>query len=153
MEHFVDTHVLVGPHASIFLSIPNLICQSGTYVVEAYSDLRLIGFCVLTKISQSHAIYCFACFDNTTRASDMIMDTCIDYCKENSIKYLHLGYSGTESLLRFKSKWGGSISGIEYEEYFLSFVNDKQFISNVISGKFIWKDRIYLNAMKKQNEK
>ncbi|WP_301082482.1 hypothetical protein [Thomasclavelia cocleata] len=153
MEHFSNTHVLVGPHVGIFLSIPNLICQSDTYVVEAYSDSNLIGFCVLAKISRSHAIYCFACFDNSTRASDMIMNTCIDYCKDNNIEYLHLGYSGTDSLLGFKTKWGGNISGIEYEEYFVSFVNDKQFISNVVSGNFIWKDRIYLSALNKQDEK
>ncbi len=153
MERFVDTHVLVGPHIGIFLSIPNLICQSDTYVVEAFLDLNLIGFCVLSKISQNHAIYCLACFDNTTRASDMIMNTCINYCKENHIKYLHLGYSGRDSLLRFKTKWGGNISGIEYEEYFLSFISDKKFISNVVNGKFTWKDRIYLDALNKQNEK
>lgn len=145
MEHFVKTHKLEGPHLTIFSSIANLIHDPKTYIVESYKDNIILGFAVLMKVSNNNAVYCLACYDNETRAADSTMYACIDFCKSNNIKFLHLGYSASESLLKFKQKWGGSKDGIEYEEYFISLVNDQSSL-HLSNGKFLWRDRLFLNS-------
>lgn len=146
MENFVQTHKLVGPHLTIFSSISNLICDPKTYVVESYRDEFLLGFAVLMKVSNNNAVYCLACYDNTTRAADSTMYACINFCKSHNIAYLHLGYSASESLLKFKQKWGGRGEGIEYEEYFISLTNNNHLSLNLSKGKFLWQDRLFLKS-------
>lgn len=146
MKNFIETHKLHGPHTTIFLSLANLISDPNTFIVEAYDDNCLIGFAILMKVSNKAAVYCLACYDHATRAADATLYNCIDFCKTNGLLRLHLGYSANESLLQFKSKWGGSLSGIEYQEYFISLTENTDLISKVNDGLFLWKDRLFCTS-------
>lgn len=143
MKKFIADHNLSSTGKHIFLSIEDAIKEENSYLVEAYNkDNQLVGFSLLMVPSKSDAVYVLACFDNTTRASDIVINECINFCKKNTISYLHLGYSASQSLLNFKIKWGGIAKGQLYEEYFLDIHTDEYLADHIMKGTFLWRNRL-----------
>lgn len=148
MKKFLQNHNIQQPHLSFFLSIQFIIRSENAVIIESYNNSEnLIGFSVIMHTSQDSLTYLLACYDNCEkRAADATLAKCIEYCKASGIKRFHMGYSGSDSLLDFKKKWGASSSGLSYEEVFyklsdsLSDINE----NTIFNGNFLWRDRFFL---------
>lgn len=146
MNKFLKEHKMGATSKQIFLSLPIAVTLDISHIVEVYDSVNVLkGFALLTIPSKEHAVYTLACFDNTTRASDLVMYTCIMYCKKHNISKLHLGYSASEGLLRFKKKWGGILEGPQYEEFFIVINKDINIIKHINNGTFLWNSRMLIN--------
>lgn len=146
MKKFLEEHDIGGAGKQIFLSMGEAIKLENAYLVESYNvENMIIGFALLIIPTKSDAIYTLACFDNSTRAADMVMHECISFCKKNNIQRLHLGYSATKGLLDFKIKWGGASDGQTYEEFFLCVNKDDYILKHVNDGTFLWHNRLTID--------
>lgn len=76
--------------------------------IDVNRDGVLRGFGFLGRMGSS-TVYLQGYFkaERGGRAGDSFFSRMVEDCIKNETKFLHLGYSGTEGLRRFKEKWGG----------------------------------------------
>ncbi len=112
-----QTHDVAPLLTSWTTALPALIRAAGTVVVEARDPSgALQGFAVVSLPTPQAAVLVQAFLRKGTgnRAGDAIYAATIELLMEQGVRRLHLGYSETESLLRFKRKWGAAIDGPPY---------------------------------------
>lgn len=143
MENFFLTHAISSIHASFYLVLPSLIKNENIFVIEARLGDQLKAFAILSRINPSTACMIIAFSENTEKlhAADAIYAQIIDWAKMQNIKWLHLGYSGTQSLLSFKRKWGALKDGPTFSQ--ARYAVNTEIAQSMQTGTFPWRERLY----------
>jgi hypothetical protein len=147
LRRFMETHHLSTVHAGCYLSIQQLLQEPATRVIESYLDDETVGFKVLVRSGETAAT-AICGFYNSARvvgASDISMATCIDYCREQGVSRLHLGYSATPSLAAFKEKWGATLTGPAYKEGFYYLTDSAR--GTFERSMFLWRDNLFSHVL------
>ena len=124
------------------LSLARTVGKPDVFLAESYVDDILVGFSVFQIVNQAKAVNYGLCIErgNGLRAGDDLMAAMVEFLMSSSVVTLHLGYSSTPSLLRFKLKWGASATGPSWAESF--FCCSEGFRERIVDGSFVFSDRI-----------
>lgn len=104
---------------TLFLSMEGYVKESETSaVLSAYNkNGELTAFYVIESGAVDFATYVVGAHSKKiyiAGASDMLFSEMINFSKENSKSYIHLGLGVNEGVRRFKEKWGG-VPFLRYE--------------------------------------
>lgn len=151
LRRFMETHSLSHVHAGCYLTIPQLLRDPETRVVESYLHGRLVGFKVIVESGSSAATAICGFYDTVGAigASDLCMGACIDYLRERDVRRLHLGYAATPSLAAFKEKWGASQQGPSYKEGFYHLTDMARVAFE--RGEFLWRENLFLRVLNRRH--
>jgi len=143
VEDWLRAHDISSVHASIVAGLTAEIRAQQAVVFEALADDgAIIGFAITTVCSRDVAVlhHLFSNNAKGSRAADCLLGTAIDFFQNQGIRRLHLGYSYTSSLLRFKRKWGAVNECPRYRE---AFYTDSSTLGGLIRvGQFLWASRV-----------
>jgi hypothetical protein len=148
IEAWRQSHAVNPIHATIVSLTPALLRRADTYIIEALADGELRGFAIASMPATNIAVYLQGFFRKRPgdRAGDSVMQALLEHCRHEGVSRLHLGYSPTISLSRFKEKWGGRILGPSYREAFYSRQSN---LAEIITGQqFLWPQRLVNESAK-----
>lgn len=145
VEMFFDTHKMHPQHASYYLTLPSLIRNENVWLIEARFDGKLMGFGVMSRPNETSACLLTAFSDHAKPAMDAVYGRMLEYAKEESIAKINLGYSVSDSLLRFKRKWGATEYGPTWHES--AYAADADMEEMLKQGTFLWRERLYMRSL------
>jgi hypothetical protein len=138
IRHWMSTHDVSAIHTSFAIAINSFIKQHDVYLVEVYEREDLNGFAVISLPTEDKAVMTQCYFENRPgkRFADSTMAACLEFAGSRGIRRLHLGYSASDSLLRFKRKWGADWNGPSFREAF--YVISAEIAKRFQSGFHPW---------------
>ncbi|PWW60468.1 hypothetical protein DFQ13_107265 [Actinokineospora spheciospongiae] len=71
------------------------------------------------------------------------MHEIISLCKARDVTTLHLGYAGSDSLARFKCKWGATKTGPDYTEAIYADPEIDGYADIAQRYSFFWNSRMH----------
>jgi hypothetical protein len=109
MDRWVATHKVTRPHRAFALACLESHQRGYVLRLDVRCHGKLEGFGLLSFPTRHDAVYLQGFLLNRpgSRAGDSLLDHMVRQCREAGVEKVHLGYTGTESLRRFKAKWGG----------------------------------------------
>lgn len=142
VEEWVRTRPIGPPSVSAMAALPAYVRNPHVSLIEAYSDNKMRGFGVISTPTARDGVL-IATFSERypgARIEDQLMLSAIEFCKARNISTLHLGYSGTDSLTRFKLKWGAKRTGPGFSEA-VYCVREVDTMANEYT--FFWPSRLH----------
>jgi len=143
IEEWVRTRPIGLPSVSAATGLPAYVRNGHVELLEILRDGNCCGFGVLAMPTSTDAVL-VASFSERypgARIEDRLMAEAIELCRTRGLRRLHLGYTGTASLARFKRKWGARQSGPDYADVvYCRNENDVQFVRSL---SFFWTSRIH----------
>lgn len=99
-------------------SIAGYVLSSSSYTVRCFIDHRLVGFSVFSRPTAERAVNLMSFAERLrgVKIEDGLVYSTIQTCRSQNVRWLHLGYAGTDSLGRFKQKWGATKTGADYTQ-------------------------------------
>lgn len=142
IEEWFGFHTVHPTHSSFALSVGGLLRDPQVYLVEGYQRSSLAGFAIISLLGEEEASLNLAFYRSSLfpRVADAVMAKIIEFLRGQGRRRLFLGYSSTEGLRRFKTKWGGLPSGPPYREVF--YAASEEWASRLRSGYFPWRERL-----------
>jgi hypothetical protein len=142
IEAWRESHPVTPIFASIVSLAPALLRRTDTYIVEALANGEVCGFAIVSIPAQNIAVYLEGFFRKMRgdRAGDSVMQALHAFCRAKDISRLHLGYSLTISLSKFKEKWGGRIPGPSFREAF--YTRSPDIAEYIKQQQFMWPQRV-----------
>jgi len=109
MDRWVETHKVSRPHRAFAIACLESHQRGDVLRLDVRCRGNLEGFGLVSFPTPSDAVYLQGFLLNRpgSRAGDSLVSRIIQVCQAANIEKLHLGYTGTEGLRRFKTKWGG----------------------------------------------
>lgn len=107
--------------------------------IEVFRRDRVVAFAIVSEIGKSRGalLQSFSGdLGRASRAGDSVMIGALELAGRLKWKTLHLGYSGSRGVLRFKEKWGGAKTGPGYQvASFARTVRGERYIRH---GSYPW---------------
>ena len=114
---FVKTHQLEAFDIAYTINFISFFQNEYILRIHCYCEGRLVGLATLSIFLKNVAVFVHTFVDRDFRfASDALYLAVIEYCLQNNIELLDMGYSMHKGLLDYKLSWGankirGSIKG------------------------------------------
>jgi hypothetical protein len=118
-------------------------------LLEISRDHQLCGFGVISFPAAGHAVL-MASFSERrpgARIEDRILAEAVQNCRDRQVRTLHLGYAGTDSLARFKRKWGATKTGPDYRD--IIYCTETTDAGLLASNGFFWGSRMHATASRR----
>jgi hypothetical protein len=146
IDEWSSEHAIEPFHAALAASVAYYIRDPCMYLTEARLDGRLVGFAVLSMSSHRHAVFLqnFNSRQAGLPIGDAIYAEMLRFAREHDANFLHLGYSATPGLLRFKRKWGARCDQPPYRE--AGFTNDVSLGTAIKARSVTWQQRLLARA-------
>ncbi|HEX8742776.1 MAG TPA: hypothetical protein VF712_06565 [Thermoleophilaceae bacterium] len=111
MDEWSANHEVSPWHSCLASAATSYIRAPAVYLLEARLDDRLLGFGILSRPAEDHSVLLqhFTTRAPGVPAGDAVYMAALELARELGTPFLHLGYSPTADLLRFKRKWGGRL--------------------------------------------
>jgi hypothetical protein len=141
IQDWANGHDVSPRSAGVLAGLTQHVCQDHVYLVECRLDGSLVGFTILALVGH-RAIFSqgFSRRIDGERIGDALYAKMIAFAKERDMSHLHLGYSPSSNLVRFKEKWGGRRTGPPFRD---SLFTDSGVLTRLYeSGRFRWHDRL-----------
>lgn len=132
----------LGPIAvSIAAAIPAYVRWNNVETIEATLGDDVVGFGLVSFVAPHAAVLSqsFLLKSPGGVAGDVVFHGAISLCKQRGVRELHVGYSSTDSLIRFKKKWG-ALPRARFREAF--YAVDDQIEDLVSRQRFLWQRRL-----------
>jgi hypothetical protein len=141
IQEWANGHDVSPRSAGVLTGLPRHVCEDHVHLVECRLNGSLVGFAVLAVIGE-RAVFSqgFSRRIDGERVGDALYAQMIAFAKEQDLSHLHLGYSPTTSLTRFKEKWGARLSGPPFRDSL--FTNSPILSSLFETGRFRWHNRL-----------
>lgn len=142
IREMLATHDVIPFDVALILSIPALVRDPDTLLVEVRRERQLKAFAILWLPATDRAVsaWSFSRHEPGARYADAAMEASIRFCAANGKRYLHLGYSETEGIWNFKKKWGATVEGPAYRDAFYA-VRDQP-LPLAQERWFTWRERL-----------
>lgn len=142
IKEWIESNRVSRPAASIALSTQGLVKLPHVYVAESHCGDSLLGFSLISLPGQQLAVLLqsFMRVIPGSRIGDSLMVQAIEFSRKQNIARLHLGYSATESVRRFKEKWGATWRGPGYR--YVAFSSSPNTTRLFQKGEYLWRDRL-----------
>jgi hypothetical protein len=118
------------------------IKRDNVYLCQAKLNGVLVGLSVLAIVGNGRMVILnsFPMRGGGLRAGDALFSEAITFAHKNSVRWIHRGYSATESLLKAKESWGTMTRSHPYREAF--YVVDPSAAKMIDEQKFLWRLRL-----------
>ena len=139
----ISTMAAVAGH-SIFSFVSR--GESDVFIAEVKLDGQIRGFSVFSFPNDAAAVNIMSFSEKYpgSRLEDALIWGTIDFSRARGKKTLHLGYAGSENLVKFKKKWGAAKSGIDYKQAI--YARDEVWKQHAASYDFFWTSRVVKRA-------
>jgi hypothetical protein len=109
LDHWLGTHEVIRMHRAFALECLESHRRGEILRLDVRREGRLQGFGLLSMSSPRDAVYLQGFLRNEpgSRAGDCLLDHMTQLCRSAGVQKLHLGYTASDGLRRFKAKWGG----------------------------------------------
>jgi len=140
---WAESHSISSIHASFACGVAEYVSEPSMYVTEARLEGRLLGFAVISLASADHAVFLqnFNHRLSGVPVGDAVYAAMFHFVAERSVTYLHLGYSATPGLLKFKRKWGATTDQPPYSE--AGFTNEVELATAIREHRVDWRNRVH----------
>jgi hypothetical protein len=127
-------------------SISNYVLSTHSYTTRCFLGDRLVGFSVFATPKPDRAVNLMSFSERLKgiKIEDKLLHATIEMCKLQNISRLHLGYAGTDSLAKFKKKWGAKRSGPNYTQAI--YVTGQDWANRAKDFTFFWYARLLQNS-------
>jgi hypothetical protein len=127
-------------------SIAGFVRSNDCYVVSAILNNQVVGFSVFSLPDSVRAVnlMSFSLRIEKLRIDDALAYRTIQHCDQLGVKRVHLGYSGSESLSRFKRKWGARQTGASYRQAI--YTAGEKWTQHADDFSFFWLPRLLSNS-------
>ncbi len=142
MTEWATNHSVSPFHAAFASSVASYVADSSIYLIEARLDGVLVGFAVTSLSSPQHMVL-LQIFDRRqagVRISDAIYAAVVRFVCEHGVEFLHLGYSATPGLLKFKRKWRANFDQPPYRE--AGYSADPTLAAAIAQHRITWIQRL-----------
>ncbi|MEV7969283.1 hypothetical protein AB0O34_25335 [Sphaerisporangium sp. NPDC088356] len=152
IEYWRQMHNIGAMASCAAATLPSYCRESHVVVVEASDQGRPCGFVVVAqpKADRAVRVLSFSLRSKGGRVGDALMFATIDYCMNAGVRTLHCGYAGSDSLSRFKEKWGARSTGPGYRQ--AMFATDPGWRARANEYRFYWAHRMMRQSMPSQSE-
>jgi hypothetical protein len=142
IEQWLEHHEVSTVHKEFIYSLPTYVKYEDVFVCEARAENHLLGFSVIAAVGKDRIVIqnSFPLRKPGFRIGDALFLETVSFARSISAKWLHLGYSITESLLRSKEAWGSVTRSLPYREVF--YVADDAWSDRIRDGTFLWRQRL-----------
>ena len=119
MDHWLDTHPVSRLHRVYALQCMSAQQAGEVERYDVHVEGRLAGFGIVSFPTASDAVYLQGFFERRpgAGATDCLLAEVVRRCHESGVERVHLGYTRTDGLRRFKLGWGGAESRVNYFNY------------------------------------
>ena len=141
IQDWANGHEISPRSAGAVAGLPRHVCEDHVHLVECRLGGSLVGFAVLALVGRS-AVFSqgFSRRINGQRVGDALYSRMIAFGKERDMLRLHLGYSPSPGLIRFKEKWGARLLGPPFRD---SLFTDSPALTSLFeAGRFRWHERL-----------
>jgi hypothetical protein len=146
ITEWAANHDLSSFHAAFATGVAFYVRDPRVYIVEASREEELVGFAVISLVSANRAVflqnYNLRC--PGFAVGDAVYGAMLDFVSEKHVQYLHLGYSATPGLMRFKRKWGGNFDLPPYRE--AGYSNRASLRTAITAHRADWAQRVIETA-------
>jgi hypothetical protein len=141
MDFWAASHAVLPIHASFARGVTEYVREPSMYVTEARLEGRLLGFAVISISAPDHAVFLqnFNHRASGLPVGDAIYASMFHFATERGVRHLHLGYSATPGLLRFKRKWGPLVDQPPFRE--AGFTNEVELANAIQEHRVDWRNR------------
>lgn len=144
IAEWASTHSVSQRSAGVLVGLPIHVKEPHVRVVECRWRESLMGFAVVSLMGDHSAIFTqgFSRRVQGLRIGDAMYSAMLGCAVESGLRRLHLGYSATEELLRFKMKWGAQRSGPPFRD---ALFTESRLLKGLFEeGRFRWHERVAL---------
>lgn len=142
MERWLADHALGAIQREFLFSLQTYVARNDVAVCEARRDGLLVGFSIFDQVAPDRlvALNAFPLRGPGLRVGDALFAATINYARARSLRWIHRGYSASQSLLQTKESWGSCQRSLSYREAF--YVTDPVAGAWVTEGRFLWRMRL-----------
>jgi hypothetical protein len=142
IERWMKTHNVSIVHREFFYALRSYIKKDNVYLCEARSNEALVGLSIIATVGNERMVILnsFPMRGNGLRAGDALFAEAISFARKNSVRWIHRGYSATDSLLKAKESWGSMARSRPYREAF--YVINSEAAEMIKDDRFLWRLRL-----------
>jgi hypothetical protein len=142
IDEWAGGHSVSPFHVTFAAAVANYVSAPPIHLIEARLKGELMGFAVVSVASLRRAVVLqlFAQRRAGVRIDDALYAATLRFVDERGVDALHLGYSASPSLLRFKRKWHATRNCPPYRE--AGYTADPVLFAAMIEQKATWQQRL-----------
>ena len=141
IERWMKAHEISIVHKEFFYALRSYI-KRRTFTYARPDQGVLVGLSVMAVVGNERMVILnsFPMRGDGLRAGDALFAEAISFARKKSVRWIHRGYSATDSLLKTKESWGSMARSRPYREAF--YVINSEVTEMIKEDRFLWRLRL-----------